>query len=89
MEDWWVEGENSTLYFHSRAASHHSRQLVHQLKNEKGNWTGDPENLQRMAREFFQKLYTAEASQPCHAGDVQFLEMLNMDKIALHRQVCE
>lgn len=38
-EDWWVDGENDTKYFHARAVVRRKCVLVHQLKNEVGVWT--------------------------------------------------
>jgi hypothetical protein len=57
---WLREGDRNTKYFHRRASWRRRKNKIRRLKREDGSWTSDPGEMENLARDFFQKLYTGE-----------------------------
>ncbi|CAN6223792.1 unnamed protein product [Urochloa humidicola] len=57
---WLREGDRNTSYFHRQAVWRARKNKIKKLKNDMGEWCGDPQQMKRMATEFFQTLYSAD-----------------------------
>jgi hypothetical protein len=57
---WLHEGDRNTKYFHRKASSRHKTNRIQKLKRGDGTWTSDTREMEGMARDFFQNLYTCE-----------------------------
>jgi hypothetical protein len=57
---WLREGDRNTKYFHRRASWRRRKNRIRRLRREDGTWTSDPSEMENLARDFFQKLYTRE-----------------------------
>lgn len=84
-EDWWVEGENNTRYFHSLAMARRKRQTVNQLQDAAGEWMVDQGILRDVARNFYKALYTTDHTQSCCSSNFHFPRLCSEDVASLHR----
>ncbi|PNX75251.1 ribonuclease H, partial [Trifolium pratense] len=55
---WLIDGDRNTRYYHTKTISRRRRNNILMLKNDHGEWIEDVEQLQRMAKEFFQNLFS-------------------------------
>ncbi|XP_019166699.1 PREDICTED: uncharacterized protein LOC109162453 [Ipomoea nil] len=60
---WVVEGEKNTRYFHGMVRERRRKQTIHKIKNEKGKWVEEQEQIANLAVGFYQKLFEAEETQ--------------------------
>ncbi|XP_019166530.1 PREDICTED: uncharacterized protein LOC109162265 [Ipomoea nil] len=59
---WVVEGERNSKYFQGLVRERRSRQIIHKIMSDEGVWVEDQGKIAGMAVEFFQQLFTAEAT---------------------------
>ncbi|KAM0844489.1 hypothetical protein ACQ4PT_057047 [Festuca glaucescens] len=59
---WLKEGDRNTSYFHRKANWRQSKNTIKRIRGLNGNWTDDPEDIKKLANEFFNELYTNNAS---------------------------
>jgi hypothetical protein len=57
---WLREGDRNTKYFHHRVSWRRKKNSIHKLKRCVGTWTSDTAEMEEMATDFFQKLYTRD-----------------------------
>ncbi|XP_066347579.1 uncharacterized protein [Miscanthus floridulus] len=57
---WLKEGDKNTSYFHKQAVWRARINKIKKLKDQEGNWCDDPRQMQCMASEFFNDLYSAD-----------------------------
>jgi hypothetical protein len=57
---WLREGDRNTKYFHRKASWRHKKNRIRKLKRGDGTLTADTGEMENMARDFFQKLYTRD-----------------------------
>jgi hypothetical protein len=50
----------NTRYFHRKANWRQTKNNIKRIRGLNGNWTDDPEEIKRMADDFFKKLYTRD-----------------------------
>jgi hypothetical protein len=55
---WLSEGDRNTKYFHKRASCRKKKNKIHKLKRPDGSWTCDSTEMEGLATDFFQMLYT-------------------------------
>lgn len=82
-----LEGERKTRYFHTATIARRAKKRILSLKDEDGNRRTDAEVLKGMAREFYQKLYTAEPCLPCQLDGWAFPQLSHADRRWLNRSV--
>ncbi|XP_057745375.1 uncharacterized protein LOC130963259 [Arachis stenosperma] len=59
-EKWLVEGDRNTKYYHTRTIIRRRRKKVLKLRNHAGKWVEDAKDLERMAINYFKRLYIEE-----------------------------
>jgi hypothetical protein len=57
---WLREGDHNTKFFHRRASWRRRKNNIRKLKRVDGSWTSDSSEMENMATDFFQNLYTRE-----------------------------
>jgi hypothetical protein len=57
---WLREGDRNTKFFHRRASWRNKKNRIRKLKRPDGTWTSDTDEMECMATEFFQELYTRD-----------------------------
>jgi hypothetical protein len=57
---WLREGDRSTKYFHRRASWRKKKNKIHKLKWPDGSWTCDSAEMEGLATDFFQTLFTRD-----------------------------
>jgi hypothetical protein len=55
---WLREGDRNTKYFHRSASWRKKTNKIHKLKRPDGSWTCDSAEMEGLATDFFQSLYT-------------------------------
>ncbi|KAH1082041.1 hypothetical protein J1N35_021802 [Gossypium stocksii] len=68
--------DRNTKFFHSRMIQRRKHNQISALKNERGEWIYDEEELQSKASKFFQKLYD---EQPKQLMDLPISYFSNLD----------
>lgn len=56
------EGDRNTSFFHRKSNWRQSKNSIKRIKGENGNWTDDPEEITKIANEFFKNLYTKDST---------------------------
>jgi ribonuclease HI len=59
---WLKEGDRNTSYFHRKSSWRQSKNTIKRIRGLNGNWTDDPEDIKKLANDFFKELYTNNAS---------------------------
>nr|ABW81176.1 non-LTR reverse transcriptase [Arabidopsis cebennensis] len=59
-EKWIALGDRNTKYFHTSTIIRRRRNQIEMLKDDEGKWVEEPEELAKMAVEYYQKLYSVE-----------------------------
>jgi hypothetical protein len=57
---WLREGDRNTKYFHCKASTRHKKNIIRKLRRGDGSRTSDTREMEGMARDFFQNLFTRE-----------------------------
>jgi hypothetical protein len=57
---WLREGDRNTKFFHRRASWRSKKNRIRKLKRPDGTWTQDTQEMEDLARDFMQNLYTRE-----------------------------
>lgn len=82
-------GHRNTKLFHQTAISRRKRDTVMQLKKQNGSWTNDSRELQEMACDFYQKLYSINSSQHVEIKELNFPHLSHSDLCGLNRGVSD
>jgi hypothetical protein len=61
--DWLSEGDKNSKFFHQRASMRRRKYLIKTLARDDGQLTEDGNEMQTMASDFYQQLYTSEGVQ--------------------------
>lgn len=64
--EWINDGDRNTHFYHTKALVRRRRNTVTILKDEAGQWHSDPPKLQRMAAEYFERLYECDPGPEPH-----------------------
>ena len=59
---WLKEGDRNTKFFHRKAQWRAKKNRINKLKKEDGNWCHDQQEMQGMAVDYFQHLFTENAT---------------------------
>ena len=60
----WISfGDRNTSYFHTKTIIRRQRNKIKALKNEQNVWVWGEDSLKKMAREYFQKLFSFEQEE--------------------------
>ncbi|XP_071680173.1 uncharacterized protein [Lolium perenne] len=59
---WLREGDRNTKFFHRRASWRKKKNQIRKLKRPDGSWTCDAREMEGLATDFFQNLYTRDES---------------------------
>lgn len=59
-EKWIAHGDRNTTFFHASTVTRRRRNRIEMLKNEEGVWLSSPHELEKMAVEYYQRLYSLE-----------------------------
>lgn len=57
-EKWKVDGDRNTTFFHISTIIRRRRNRIEMLKNDDGNWIADPTELEKLAVDYFSRLYS-------------------------------
>lgn len=57
---WLKKGERNTKYLHRRAVWTARRNFIQRLRKHDGTWCSTPTEMERMARSYFQEVYTKD-----------------------------
>jgi hypothetical protein len=57
---WLREGDRNTKFFHRRASWRSKKNRIRKLKHPDGTWTQDTQEMEDLARDFMQNLYTRD-----------------------------
>jgi hypothetical protein len=57
---WLREGDRNTKYFHRRASWRKKKNRIRKLKRPNGSWTCDTAEMEGLATDFFQSLFTRD-----------------------------
>lgn len=76
---WLVEGERNTHFFHSSAIIKQNKRKIQMLKDQSGEWFFYQERVKTTVKEFYGKLYTAEACEPCDGSCRHFPSLSHSD----------
>ncbi|GAA0148322.1 hypothetical protein LIER_36697 [Lithospermum erythrorhizon] len=60
--EWRVKGDRNTTYFHALSSHKGTLNLISTLQDDNGMRITDPHDIQWLAAEFYQKLFTSESS---------------------------
>lgn len=59
---WLAYGDRNTKYYHLRTLTRRRKNKIIMLKDEKGQWVKNGEQLKRMVNEYYKKLFTISDS---------------------------
>ncbi|KAM0911782.1 hypothetical protein ACQ4PT_013257 [Festuca glaucescens] len=59
---WLKEGDRNTRFFHQNAVWRARKNKIKKLKDTDGTWRDAPTDMERMARSYFQELFTCDPS---------------------------
>ncbi|CAL1358518.1 unnamed protein product [Linum trigynum] len=59
-DNWINNGDSNTPFFHSSTIARRRRNKILKLQNNEGAWIEDQDTLQKMSRDFYIELFTAE-----------------------------
>lgn len=59
-EKWIALGERNTKYFHTSTIIRRKRNRIESLKNDDGVWVTDGADLEKMAVDYFTRLYSLD-----------------------------
>lgn len=59
---WLREGDNNTKFFHAVVQHNRRRNTITEIEDEDGNSISNPADIERLALDFYQKLFTSEGS---------------------------
>lgn len=59
-EEWITSGDRNTRFYHASTVIRRNRSRVEALKNNEDDWITDPEELKKMVRDFFTKVFSED-----------------------------
>lgn len=59
-EKWIVEGDRNTKFFHTSTIIRRRRNMIEMLKNDEGSWVTNAQDLEKIAVEYYKRLYSLE-----------------------------
>lgn len=78
--NWLKDGDRNTTFFHSKASQRHTKKQIAGLEDVNGHWCTEPTDLDRIAVNFFQNLFSSsgppgidtvlDSIKPCVSPDM-------------------
>lgn len=84
---WVIQGERNTRYVHAMVIDRRRKSRIKQLKREDKSWCTKEQELQQVAHDFYQKLYSRDAPSGCNPHTWYFPTLNRNNTWWLNRQV--